>query len=119
MHQLNTEDRSPEKNEEAKITNAITYQTIASGKIAPAALRWLRKEMLLPEMSVKEVAETLLYQMLVDSDTALEIGAMLDDWKGWSDSGGMTGANLNFVIENKVAFAYKLLVIDIIEERKK
>lgn len=43
--------------------------------------------------------------MLVDSDTALAIGAMLDEWKGWSDSRAKTKANLKFVIQNKVAFA--------------
>ncbi|KAI9867879.1 MAG: hypothetical protein M1813_007701 [Trichoglossum hirsutum] len=107
--------RSRKKNEEAKITDAITSQTIDSRKIALAALSWLQKETPLPEMSAKEAVEMLLYQMLVDSDTALAIGAMLDEWKGWSDGGAMTKANLKFVMENKIAFAYAILMVDIIK----
>lgn len=66
-------------------------------------------------MSVKEAVEMLLYQMLVDSDTTLAIGAMLDEWKGWSDGGAITKANLKFVMENKIAFAYAILMVDIIK----
>jgi hypothetical protein len=109
------DDRAREKNEEAKITDAVTSQTIDSGKIAPAALNWLQKETSLLEMSTKEAVEMLLYQMLVDSDTALAIGAMLDEWKGWSDGGAMTKANFKSVIENQVAFAYTILVVDVIK----
>jgi hypothetical protein len=108
------EDKAREKNKELKLTDAITSQAINSGQIAPAVLIWLQREALLPDLSAKEVVEMLLYQMIVDIDTALAIGAMLDVWKGWSDGGTMTRANLTFIIENKIAFAYAILMVDII-----
>lgn len=56
--------------------------------------------------------------MLVDAPTAREIGAMLDEWKTWSDGGGMTKSNLDFVMKNPVTFAYAALVVDLIKGAK-
>jgi len=40
---------------------------------------------------------------------------MLDEWTDWSGRGAMTKANLKVVMGNRVAFAYAILVVDIIE----
>jgi hypothetical protein len=112
------QDRAREKNAELKFIYAITSQAIDFGKIVilPATLVWLQREASLPDLTAKEAVEMLLYQMIVDVDTALAIGAMLDVWKGWSDGGAMTRANLTFVMENKIAFAYAILMVGTIRE---
>jgi hypothetical protein len=103
------------KNEDAKWSDAITSQALDSAKLATAALAWLKSETSLPDMLEKEIIEMLLYQMLLDPDSATAVATVLDEWKCWADGGAMTRANLKFVMANKIAFAYATLIVDLIK----
>lgn len=95
-----------EQKREAQLLEAIQSQKLPIGIVANANLKFLKQRLRLGAVpSLSAVVERTLYGMLQDPSFAQRIGVMLDLWKNWAQSGGMTKSHYMAVKEDQVTFA--------------
>jgi hypothetical protein len=102
---------------EAELLEALQSQKLPIGIVARANLKFLRKQLRLGSVpSLATVVERVLYGMLQDRGLAQRLGTMLDLWKGWAESGGMTKSHYLAVKEDLVGFALASCVLAVVRD---
>lgn len=95
-----------DQRKEAEIVEAMQSHKLPISVVADANRRWLIRRYNLSEaISLAALAEQALFGMVQDSRFAQRVAAMLDCWKSWSQSGGMTKSHYLAVKEDQVVFA--------------
>lgn len=106
-----------EQRREAQELEAIQSQKLPIGIVANANLKFLKQRLRLsavPSLSV--VVEHILYGMLQDPAFARRISIMLDLWKSWAQSGGMTKSHYLTIKEDQVTFALASCLLAIMRD---
>jgi hypothetical protein len=67
------------------------------------------------EYATEDLAQAVLYLMILDREQAKAIVEMLDQWLSWSQAGGLNRSQWNFLKENKLSFCYVSSLISVIE----
>jgi hypothetical protein len=103
--------REQQKREQA-VTEAMLSQKLGIQIVAEANRKWLvKKEYAKEEMSISDIVEQVLWGMIQDEAVAKRIAAMLDQWKSWTQSGGMTKSHYLLLKEDQVTFALASCVL--------
>ena len=101
-----------EQRREALILEAMQSQKLPISVVAEANRKWLLKHFGLPaEMQPLVLVEQILYAMVADESFSRRIAAMLDLWKSWGSSGGMTKTHYAAVREDQVTFSLASFVL--------
>ncbi|KAF2003115.1 hypothetical protein P154DRAFT_520458 [Amniculicola lignicola CBS 123094] len=101
-----------EARKEQEIVEAMQSQKLPIDMIATSNLQFLiRTFSLAPEITVTQVVEQVLYGMIADASFANRLAVMLDLWKSWGQSGGMTKGHYLAVREEKIIFALASCVL--------
>lgn len=96
---------------EAEVIDALQSQRLPFPVIVHANLRFLRSRMSLERKPhVAGLLEQIMYAMLQDAAFARRIATMLDLWKSWAQSGGMTKSHYLAVKEDQLTFALASVV---------
>ncbi|KAF2497723.1 hypothetical protein BU16DRAFT_525331 [Lophium mytilinum] len=105
-----------EQRREQAVTEAMLSQKLGIRIVAEACLKWLVKKVYVKEeTSIADVVEQILWGMIQDEAVAKKMATMLDHWKSWSQSGGMTKAHYVMLRENQNTFALAACVLFVIK----
>lgn len=97
---------------EAEMLEAMQSQKLPISTIAEANRKWLVQKFELPEsVTPRILLEQILFGMVQNSSFAKRLAAILDLWKNWSQSGGMTKGHYAAVQEDQVVFALASFVL--------
>jgi hypothetical protein len=97
---------------ETELNEAMQSQKLPISVIAEACRKWLLKKYALDEETTNiALVEQVLYGMVHDAQFASRIATMLDLWKNWSLSGGMTKSHYLAVKEDQVMFSMASFVL--------
>ncbi|KAF2634607.1 hypothetical protein P280DRAFT_463220 [Massarina eburnea CBS 473.64] len=100
-----------EQRREAEILEAIQSQRLPTNIVATANLAYLsRKLNFASPLTIPTVIEQMLYTMLHDPSFSMRLATMLDLWKNWALSGGMTKSHFLAVKEDQITFALASVV---------
>lgn len=100
---------------EAEIFEAMQSRRLPIALVADANRKWLLKKFDLPEsLATLALVEQVLFGMVHDGSFARRLSVMLDLWKNWSQSGGMTKSHFLAVKEDQVIFALASFVLFVI-----
>lgn len=106
-----------EERREGELLEAIQSQKLHIGIVAAANLKFLKKRLRLSSVpTTTTVVEHILHGMLMDRAFAQRLSAMLDLWKNWAQSGGMTKSYYLAVKEDQVMFALASCVLALIRD---
>ncbi|KAL1606561.1 hypothetical protein SLS60_003966 [Paraconiothyrium brasiliense] len=106
-----------EERREAEMLEAIQSQKLPIGVVAAANLKFLKKQLRLGSVpTVASVVEHILYGMCQDKAFAQRLSVMLDLWKSWAQSGGMTKTHYLAVKEDQVTFALASCLLAIMRD---
>ncbi|KAH7068551.1 hypothetical protein FB567DRAFT_251472 [Paraphoma chrysanthemicola] len=95
-----------EQRREAQVLEAMQSQKLPIAVVAEVNRKWVLQRFSLPsDMTILALAEQILYAMVVDESFARRIAAMLDLWKSWGSSGGMTKTHYLAAKEDQVTFS--------------
>ena len=102
--------------EERRAVEALNSQRLENKSVAQANLTYLAKTKVIPaEYATEDLAQAVLYLMILDREQAKAIVEMLDQWLSWSQAGGLNRSQWNFLKENKLSFCYVSSLISVIE----
>ncbi|KAN0085264.1 hypothetical protein V8E54_001731 [Elaphomyces granulatus] len=102
--------------EERRELEALNSQRLENKSVAQANLTYLAKTKVIPtEYSTEDLAQAVLYLMILDKEQAKAIVEMLDQWLSWSQAGGLNRSQWNFLKENRLSFCYASSLISVIE----
>ncbi|KAF2751381.1 hypothetical protein M011DRAFT_473868 [Sporormia fimetaria CBS 119925] len=105
-----------EQRRESEIMEAMQSQKLPISIVAEANRKWLGRKFELSEgLTSRGLLEQVLYGMVQDRSFASRIAVMLDLWKNWSQSGGMTKSHFVAVKEDQVVFAMASFVLQAIK----
>ena len=97
---------------EAEMAEAMQSQRLPIDVVADANVKYLVDKFRLSEgVTVLVLVEQILYGMAQDTSFAKRIAIMLDLWKSWAQSGGMTKSHYLAVKEDQVIFALASCVL--------
>ncbi|KAF2277816.1 uncharacterized protein EI97DRAFT_431889 [Westerdykella ornata] len=100
---------------EAEVLEALQSQRLSISIVAEANRKWLVKRFDLPDtLSSRDLLQQVLYGMVQNASFAKRLAAMLDSWKSWSQSGGMTKGHYLDIKQDNAAFALASFVLDAI-----
>ncbi|PVI06392.1 hypothetical protein DM02DRAFT_715209 [Periconia macrospinosa] len=95
-----------EQRREAQVVDAIQSQRLPFPVIVEANLRFLHEKLRLAQKPViQELLEQILYAMIQDAAFSRRIATMMDLWRSWTQSGGMTKSHYLAVKEDQITFA--------------
>lgn len=101
---------------EAEITEAMQSRRLPITIVAEANRKWLLRKFELSEtITVLVLVEQILFQMIQDQSFARRMSVMLDLWKNWSQSGGMTKSHFLAVKEDQIVFSMASFVLFMIK----
>lgn len=104
-----------EQRREAQIIEAMQSQKLPITVVAEANRKWVLQRLSLPsDMTIPALLEQILYAMVADESFARRIAAMLDLWKSWGSSGGMTKTHYLAAKEDQVTFSLASFIFYII-----
>lgn len=107
--------REEQKREQA-VTEAMLSQKLGMHIVAEANRKWLvRKKYAKDTISITDIVEQILWGMIQDEAVAKRIATMLDQWKSWTQSGGMTKSHYAVLKEDQVTFALASCVLFVIK----
>ncbi|KAF2248412.1 hypothetical protein BU26DRAFT_520093 [Trematosphaeria pertusa] len=97
---------------ESEMAEAMQSQRLPIDVVADAHVKYLVDKFRLSEgVTVLVLVEQILYGMAQDTSFAKRISIMLDLWKSWAQSGGMTKSHYLAVKEDQVIFALASCVL--------
>lgn len=106
--------------EERRYQEAIASPRMSSKAVAEALLAWLiEKGEIEREWTVEQLAEAVLYLLVVDqgeSGEAKKIIEVLDEWMIWSHAGGMKKQQVTFLESRKVEFCFAASLIAVMQQ---
>jgi hypothetical protein len=101
-----------DQRKEAELLEAMQSQKLPISVIADASRKWLLRKFELDQATTNlALVEQVLYGMIHDIQFANRIAAILDLWKNWSLSGGMTKSHYLAVKEDQVVFSLASFVL--------
>ncbi|KAF2015507.1 hypothetical protein BU24DRAFT_421812 [Aaosphaeria arxii CBS 175.79] len=101
-----------EQRKEAEVVEAMQSRKLPISIIAEANRKWLLRTLhLSEEASSALLLEPILYAMVRNDSLSRRISVMLDLWRNWSQSGGMTRSHFLAVKEDQVAFSLASLLL--------
>jgi hypothetical protein len=102
-----------QQRKEAEVLEAMQSQKLPITIVAEASRKWLLKRygILAGNITAGTIIEQILFGMVQDGPFARRLALMLDLWKGWSQSGGMTKSHFFAVKEDHVAFSLASFVL--------
>jgi len=101
-----------EQRREAQVVEAIQSQKLPIHVVAEANLEFLKGKLgLVSAPTLPCLLEQILFGMLQDRAFTMRLSVMLDLWKSWAQSGGMTKSHYLAVKEDQVAFALASCVL--------
>ncbi|KAF2180824.1 hypothetical protein K469DRAFT_714400, partial [Zopfia rhizophila CBS 207.26] len=104
-----------DQRKEQEIMEALQAQKLPISVVADANRKWvLQRFSLSLETTILSLVEQILYGMIQDDSFAKRISIMLELWKSWSQSGGMTKSHYLAVKEDQVVFALASFVLFVI-----
>ena len=93
--------------EEKRVGEALVAPRVKNQTIAEACLAWLMKQERVPEgFKVVDLAQAVLYLIMIDLDEAKVVAELCDRWMMWGQASGMSRADLTFLNEHKISFCY-------------
>jgi hypothetical protein len=111
-HEVHRKRLQQEQRREAEVLEALQSQKLPVSIVAEAHRKWFLNEFQLPEsLKTRGLVEQILFGMLQDARFAKRLAVMLDLWKNWSQSGGMTKSHFSAVKEDQVMFALASFVL--------
>ncbi|OCK82898.1 hypothetical protein K432DRAFT_402496 [Lepidopterella palustris CBS 459.81] len=94
-----------EQRREQEVTEAMTSQKLGIAVVAEANRKWLASKGHVKETTtIAAIVEQVLFHMIQNEGFAKRISTMLDLWKSWTQSGGMTKTHFSAVSEEHVIF---------------
>lgn len=106
-----------EQRKEAETLEAIQSRKLPIGIVTDANLKFLKRRLRLSSMpTVPSIVEHILYGMLQDKAFAQRLSVMLDLWRSWAHSGGMTKSHYLAVKEDHVNFALASCLLAIMRD---
>ncbi|KAF2270195.1 hypothetical protein CC78DRAFT_574324 [Lojkania enalia] len=104
-----------QERKESETMEAMQSQKLPISVVAEANRKWLLRKFELPEhVTTLALFEQVLYGMIHEASFARRVVVMLDLWKNWSQSGGMTKSHYLAVKEDQVIFSLASFVIFVI-----
>jgi hypothetical protein len=105
-----------EQKREAEIVEAMQSQRLPIAIVAEANRKWLLAKFALPDtLSTMAIVEQILFAMCQNREFGKRISVMLDLWRSWSLSGGMTKGHFLAVKEDQIVFSMASLVLAVIK----
>ncbi|KAF3386628.1 hypothetical protein F1880_000108 [Penicillium rolfsii] len=105
-----------EEYQERRLVEAIQSPRLDNLVIAQANLTYLISEEIVPcGYTLNDLAQTVLYLMILDEDLAKLIADILERWMLWCQFGGMQKVQLTFLMENKLAFCYASALVAVVQ----
>jgi len=99
---------------------AIASPKMGTKAVAEACLAWLiQKGEVGSEWTVEQLAEAVLYLMVVDQiedGEAQRTVGVLDEWMTWNQAGGMKRQQLAFLETRKVEFCFAASLLAVIQQ---
>ena len=100
---------------ETQMLEAIQSQKLPVSVVAEANRKWVLQHLDLPShVTILTLVEQILYGMVSDEAFSQRLAVMLDLWKNWSSSGGMTKTHYLAVKEDQVTFSLASFIFYII-----
>jgi hypothetical protein len=96
-----------QEREEKRIVEAVNSPRLDNTVVAAACSKALHNA---------ENVEEILYRMLVDEPFATGLAALLETWKTWSESGGMTREHMDLLSKQKDTFFRASLLVRVLGE---
>ena len=107
MRDMQNLTRQRIEREERRLVEALNSPKLDNFVVAAACSKALQSA---------ESVEEILYRMLVDEAFAKSLAALLETWKGWSESGGMTKEHFELLKKQKDTFLHASLVVKALGE---
>lgn len=105
-------ERSLKRQQEAVCSARL--DTVA---VADASAKYLKAEQLLTQdRGTQDVVEALLVGMIKREGEAMNVCAVLQRWREWSDRGGMTIEDLEFLEKHRVAFCNAACAVSVLKD---
>lgn len=99
---------------------AVASPRWETGAVTTAALQWLiREKGLNADTSLHDVVETVLIEMIKaddDDEQALSVCDVLERWRIWSERGGMTVEDVDWLVARKSALCNAACVMGLLNE---
>lgn len=96
---------------------AIGSPRVDATAAANAALKYLKGQTLIDESDGNQAAvEAILVGMVKQEEQSMAVCPILERWRAWSDRGGMTIEDLEFLANNKIAFCDAACVMGLIRD---
>jgi hypothetical protein len=106
--------------EERRYQEAIASPRMGNRAVAEALLAWLiEKDEVEREWTVEQLAEAVLYLLVVDqgeNGEAKKIIEVLDEWMTWHQAGGMKKQQVIFLSSRKVEFCFAACLVAVIQQ---
>ncbi|KAF2792560.1 hypothetical protein K505DRAFT_362790 [Melanomma pulvis-pyrius CBS 109.77] len=115
-HEFHTDFRRKRMKEdqrrETELSEAMQSQKLPIAVVADANRKWLLGKFHLDESTTNlALVEQVLYGMVQDAQFASRIATMLDLWKSWGSSGGMSKSHYLAIKEDQVVFSLASFVL--------
>lgn len=105
-----------ERYKEQEMIEAMTSQKLGIAVVAEANRKWLIGKGYVKETTtMAALVEQILFGMVQSEGFAKAISMILDQWKTWTQSGGMTKTHFKAVKESQVLFALASCVLFVIK----
>jgi hypothetical protein len=105
-----------ERHKEQEMTEAMTSQKLGIAVVAEANRKWLIGKGYVKETTtIAALVEQILFGMVQSEGFAKAISMILDQWKTWTQSGGMAKTHFQAVKESQVLFALASCVLFVIK----
>jgi hypothetical protein len=105
-----------EEYQERRLVEAIQSPRLDNLVIAQANLAYLIGEEIVPcDYTLNDLAQAVLYLMILDEAQAKLIADILERWMLWCQFGGMQKVQLTLLMENKVAFCYASALVAVVQ----
>lgn len=106
-----------EEYQERRLIEAIQSPRLDNLVVAQANLAYLIGEEIVPcDYTLNDLAQAVLYLMILDEGQAKLIADILERWMLWCQFGGMQKVQLTLLMENKVAFCYASALVAIVQQ---
>jgi hypothetical protein len=105
-----------EEYRERRLVEAIQSPRLDNLVIAEANLTYLIGEEIVPsDFTLNDLAQAVLYLMILDEGQAKLIADILERWVLWWQFGGMQKVQLTLLMENKIAFCYASALVAVVQ----
>lgn len=106
------QERSLKRQQEAVCSVRLDTATVAD-----ASAKYLKAEQLLTQdRGTQDVVEALLVGMIKREGEAMNVCIVLERWRQWSDRGGMTIEDLEFLEKHRVAFCNAACAVSVLKD---